>query len=74
MAALQAAFLNANSGAVFIHHFVGHHLMVNPSTPTIRLLIDVAAVPGGAFTRAYENFAVAPFDREIVQVCGTGKY
>lgn len=49
-------------------------VMVNPSTPTIRLLIDVAAVPGGAFTRSYENFAVAPFDREIIQACGTGKY
>jgi hypothetical protein len=57
VAALQAAFLNAGSGELFIHHALGHHLegLMNPlktSGNPARALREIGGSNRGNMTRS----------------------
>jgi tight adherence protein B len=54
MAALQAAFLNAGSGELFIHHALGHHL---PTQTTVLVVsaMRIANETGGGLAETLER-------------------
>lgn len=47
---------------------------VSRDSDVIKLLIDISPIRNGSSIKSYENFAVLPADRKIVEECGSGNF